>query len=139
MFLSFCSEVPQFSPTHTFHNNSFYLLLCWLIPWDQRACQQSIVETELFPFNSRLVHVHEQNVGHFLASWYECECELTIPAQILRQSWLERHFAKKSTFWTKFLIITVIFGSNLNTTAPKNPEQKLERRRSICAGTVCNA
>ena len=108
MSLSFCSEVPQFSPTHTFHNNSLYLLLCWIIPWDQRACQQSIVETELFPFNSRLVHVHEQNVGHFLASWYECECELTIPAQILRQSWLERHFAKKSTFWIKFLIVNEI-------------------------------
>ena len=60
----------------------------------------------------------------------------TVPAHILRQSWFEWHFAKKSTFWAKFLIITVIFGSNLNTTAAKNPGQKLEQRPSICAGTV---
>ena len=60
----------------------------------------------------------------------------TVPAHILRQSWFEWHFAKKSTFWAKFLIITVIFGSNLNTTAAKNPGQKLELRPSICAGTV---
>ena len=26
---------------------------------------QSIVGTELFPFNSRSVHVHERNFGHF--------------------------------------------------------------------------
>ena len=92
MSLSFCSEVPQFSPTHTFHNNSFYLLLCWLIPWDQRACQQSIVETELFPFNSRSVHVlHERNVGHFLASWNECEWNL--PSSFLTKwMWTECNF-----------------------------------------------
>ena len=44
---------------------------------------------------------------------------ITIPAQILRQSSLEQHFAPKSTFWAKFLIITVISGSSLNSTAPK--------------------
>ena len=60
----------------------------------------------------------------------------TVPAQILRQSWFEWHFAKKSTFWAKFLIITVIFGSNLNTTAAKNPGRKLEQCHSICASTV---
>ena len=33
-------------------------------------------------------------------------------------------------------ITTVIFGSNLNATAPKISVRKLERRRSICINTV---
>ena len=56
--------------------------------------------------------------------------------QILRQSRLEWHFVKKSTFCAKFLITTVIFGSNLNATAPNTSGRKLERRRSICVNTV---
>ena len=61
----------------------------------------------------------------------------TVLAQILQQSRLEQHFAQKSTFWAKFLIITVIFGSNLNKTASKKLFVLLEQRCSICAaGTV---
>ena len=41
-----------------------------------------------------------------------------------------------AAFWGKFMIITVIFGVNMNTKAPKNPGRKLEWRRSICADTV---
>ena len=47
---------------------------------------------------------------------------------------LERHLTilwQKSTFWGKYLITMVKFGSNLNETAPKNPGRKLERRHSI--------
>ena len=43
---------------------------------------------------------------------------------------------QKVHFLCQILITTVIFGSNLNTTAPKTPGWKLEQRRSICAGTV---
>ena len=54
----------------------------------------------------------------------------TVPAQILRQSWLERHvsilFSKICQFLTFYLV----------KSSPKNPRRKLERRRSICAGTV---
>ena len=54
----------------------------------------------------------------------------TVPAQILRQSWLERHvsilFSKICQFLTFYLV----------KSSPKNPRWKLERRRSICAGTV---
>ena len=32
--------------------------------------------------------------------------------------------------------LTLIFGVNMNTKAPKNPGRKLEWRRSICADTV---
>ena len=53
-----------------------------------------------------------------------------IPAQILQQSWLERHvsilFSKICQFLTFYLV----------KSSPKNPSRKLERRRSICAGTV---
>ena len=55
---------------------------------------------------------------------------ITVPAQILRQSWLERHvsilFSKICQFLTFYLV----------KSSPKNPRWKLERRRSICAGTV---
>ena len=32
---------------------------------DHIGKMQSIVGTELFPFNSRSVHIHERNFGHF--------------------------------------------------------------------------
>ena len=41
-----------------------------------------------------------------------------------------------AAFWCKFMIITVIFGVNLNTNSSKNPGRKLEWPRSICAGKV---
>lgn len=46
---------------------------------------------------------------------------------------LDNFFNQKSTFWDKYLITTVIFGSNLNATAPKTSGRKFERRRSIFA------
>ena len=44
--------------------------------------------------------------------------------QILRQSWLKWHLAKKSTFWKKFFILRVIFGSNLYAKAQKTKVAK---------------
>ena len=41
-----------------------------------------------------------------------------------------------AAFWGKFMIITVIFGVNMNTKAPKNPGRKLEWRHFICVDAV---
>ena len=53
----------------------------------------------------------------------------TVPAQILRQSWLERHFVKKSTFCAKFLITTVIFWLKFECNGTKNPWTEIRARK----------
>ena len=55
---------------------------------------------------------------------------------LLIRTVLDNFFNQKSTFCDKYLITTVIFGSNLNAMAPKISVRKLERRRSICINTV---
>ena len=52
--------------------------------------------------------------------------------------WLQITFRVILQFfvWAKFLIITVIFGSNLNSTALINHFCLLKRCRSICADTI---
>ena len=95
--------------------------------WLQRRClclflsfhkitsfKQSIVGTELFPFNSRSVHVHERNFGHFFkgnsvmnvngtlvtfSQWTECKSLFIFSVRA------EHIFAKKAfeTFLSKHI------------------------------------
>ena len=58
----------------------------------------------------------------------------TISSQILQHFSLEQHL---TNFRTK--VTMVKFGSNLNTTAPKNLRQKIERHCTICVDTVCRS
>ena len=76
--------------------------------------RQSIVGTELFPFNSRSVHVHERNFGHFFkgnsvmnmngtlvtfSQWTECKSLFIFSVRA------EHIFAKKAfeTFLSKHI------------------------------------
>ena len=78
------------------------------------ANYQSIVGTELFPFNSRSVHVHERNFGHFFkgnsvmnvngtlvtfSQWTECKSLFIFSVRA------EHIFAKKAfeTFLSKHI------------------------------------
>ena len=83
-------------------------------PLPQNELEQSIVGTELFPFNSRSVHVHERNFGHFFkgnsvmnvngtlvtfSQWTECKSLFIFSVRA------EHIFAKKAfeTFLSKHI------------------------------------
>ena len=84
----------------------------------------NICKNYTFFWGYRIFFINKHNFGgrYFIVH--------TVPAQILRQYWLERHvsilFSKICQFLTFYLV----------KSSPKNPRWKLERRRSICAGTV---
>ena len=74
---------------------------------------------------------------------FECLIQLTLNYRIdanttalLIRTALDNFLTKSPLFGGKYLTTMVIFGSNLNAMAPKNPGRKLGRHRSICAGTV---
>ena len=103
--------------------------------WENTSTCKRILSRSSHPWTTK--HCQSKIGSLWKVRFIEIFVDLTtVPVQILWQSWLERHFVKKSTLCAKFLIITVIYGSNLNATASKNPGQKLERHRSLCACTV---
>ena len=95
-------------------------VFCSKLPSDHQTTLSSM---GLFLLLSILVQVDATIVVQYC---FSC----TVPAQILRQFWLERHvsilFSKICQFLTFYLV----------KSSPKNPRWKLERRCSICAGTV---
>ena len=83
-----------------------------------------------FPFQehcTKQAHIWNESSSPFIH---------TESTQILRHCWLELHLTR---FWPKDHILGQILdynSQNLNQTASKKPFCLLERRRSICTGTV---
>ena len=110
--INFYPNLPRkliWSGIFTFKNSRIFGHFCYTF-WNN----QSIVGTELFPFNSRSVHVHERNFGHFFkgnsvmnmngtlvtfSQWTECKSLFIFSVRA------EHIFAKKAfeTFLSKHI------------------------------------